>query len=90
MKLAVFVPGHEHDEGVAALRGERAVGLRCAVDRAEDIGRAVDGEIDFAAADAVDLAPFRIDAAEMGFEIGDASDAMHRVDRPRACCRRTA
>ena len=65
MRVSVPVPGHEHDEGVAAFGRERAVGLRRAIDRAEDVGRAVDGEIDLAAANAIDLAPFRVDAAEM-------------------------
>ena len=42
--------------------------LRNAIDRAIDVRPAVDGQIELAAADAVDLAPLRVDAAEVGLQ----------------------
>src|SRR5262249_55772001 len=64
-ELSGFVPGDEHDKGVAAGCCQRAIGLLRAVNRAVDIGAAVNRQIQLAAAQPVHLAPLRIELSEM-------------------------
>ena len=66
-----FVPGHEHDEGVAGHGLQPAVLLGLAIDRAIGVRPAVDRQVDLAPYDAVHRAPARVDAVEVGLEVGD-------------------
>ena len=68
---ARLVPGDEHDEGVAVHSCQGPVLLGYAVDSAVGVRPAVDRQIELAAADPIDLAPLRIDAAEMGLQVRD-------------------
>ena len=71
---AAPIPGHEHDQGVAAGRLEPTVGHGLAIDGAIGVRTAVDGQIHLTADNPVDLAPGGIDAPEVGFEAGDRLD----------------
>src|SRR5271157_53586 len=75
------VPGHEHDECVAGRRGQSAVRLLLSVDAAEDVRSAIDGQIEGAATQAVDLAPGRVETPEMRPERMDG--VPQGIDRPR-------
>src|ERR1019366_1049503 len=74
------VPGHEHDERVAGRRGQSAVRLLLSVDAAEDVRSAIDGQIEGAATQAVDLAPSRVETPEMRPERMDGLP--QAIDRP--------
>src|ERR1035441_4249179 len=74
------VPGHEHDERVAGSRGQRAVRLLLSVDAAEDVRTAVDGQIEGAATQPVDLAPRRVETPEVRPQRMDSLP--QGIDRP--------
>ena len=70
-KLARLVPCYEHDEGVASHRCQSAIRLSLAIDAAEDVRTAIDGEVERAAAQPVHLAPLRIDPPEVRLQRRD-------------------
>ena len=71
---AVGIPFYEHDERIAADRGEGAILLRFAIDGAIDIRPTIDGQIVFAPAHPVELPPLRVEPAEMRLQMATEAE----------------
>ena len=69
---ALGIPGDEHDERVPSGGRQRAIAVILAIDCAQNVRPAVNGQIERAAAIAIDLAPSRVKTAKMGLERGDS------------------
>src|SRR5690606_35501668 len=81
-ELSGAVPFDKHDERIARPCGERAIFLSRAIDRANNIRPAINGKINCAAPETIDLAPLGIKPPEMRFKAGHClAKRLHEIRR---------
>src|SRR5579863_4290069 len=79
-ELPGFIPGHEHDEGVARRRRQGAIRLLLSIHAAKDIRPSIDRQIERAAPKTIHLTPFWIQPSEVRLE--RTASLAKRINRP--------